>query len=137
LIEKIRWAPKVRQEKLWRLYQSDAGGFLDEELLDKVGYALLARCENILLIDEGKVACPRCGAIFFVRSPMTKGSAEPVTCPTPICGWQVSGEEYDLSIRHRAPSACTAGRPVRLLPCTWRLSQRPKRPRNGCSPLTS
>jgi predicted RNA-binding Zn-ribbon protein involved in translation (DUF1610 family) len=100
-MEKIRWAPKVRQEKVWRLYQSEAGGFLDEELLDKLGYALLERCEHILMIDEGQAACPRCGAIFFVRSPETKGSAEPVPCPTPGCGWQVSGEEYDLSIRHR------------------------------------
>jgi len=58
-MEKIRWAPKVRQEKLWRLYQSEAGGFLDEELLDKVGYALLERCENILMIDEGKAAWSR------------------------------------------------------------------------------
>jgi hypothetical protein len=62
---------------------------------------LLERCQNILMIDEGKATCPRCEAIFFVRAPETRGSAEPVTCPTPGCGWQVSGEEYDLSIRHR------------------------------------
>ena len=136
-MEKIRWAPKVRQEKLWRLYQSEAGGFLDEELLDKVGYVLLERCENILMIDEGKAVCPRCGAIFFVRLPETRGSAEPVTCLTPGCGWQVSGEEYDLSIRHRAPSACTAGRLARRFIRTWKPLQKPKRPRNGCWPLTS
>jgi len=108
-MEKIRWAPKVRQEKLWRLYQSDAMEILDEELLDKVGFALLARCECILMINEGKAACPRCGAIFFVRLPETKGSREPVTCPTPGCGWQVSGEEYDLSIRHRELHSGKAG----------------------------
>ncbi len=100
-MEKIHWAPKVRQEKLWKLYQSDANGFLDEDLLSQVGYALLARCESIVLIDQGKVMCPRCGAIFFVRPCYTKGNTTPVACPTEGCGWQVTGEEYDQSIRHR------------------------------------
>jgi hypothetical protein len=75
-MEKIHWAPKVRPEKLWALYQSDARGLLDEDLLEKVGFALLARCENILLIDKGRVICP-------------------------CCGWQVTGAAYDQSIRHR------------------------------------
>ncbi len=100
-MEKIFWAPKVRQEKLWALYQSDARGLLDEDLLDKVGYALMARCESIFLINEGKVACPRCRAIFLVRPIFTTGTSEPVICPTDGCGWQLTGHEYDLSIRHR------------------------------------
>lgn len=108
-MEKIHWAPKVRPEKLVRLYQSDALGALDEDLLAKVGYGLLARCESIFLIAEGKTACPRCGAVFLVRPPLTQGSAAPVPCPTPGCGWQVSGEEYDQSIRHRELHIGNAG----------------------------
>lgn len=108
-MESIRWAPKVRQEKLWALYQSDARGLLDEDLLDKVGYALLARCESIFLINEGKVACPRCGAVFLVRPVYTPGGAEPVACPTQGCGWQVTGFEYDQSIRQRELHIGNAG----------------------------
>jgi hypothetical protein len=100
-MEKIRWAPKVRQEKLWKLYQSDAQGILDEDLLNQVGFALLARCGSIFMITEGKVTCPRCGTIFLVRPPLTRGSPEPILCPSEGCGWLVTGEEYDLSIRHR------------------------------------
>jgi hypothetical protein len=100
-MEKIRWAAKVRQEKLLKLYRTDALGLIDEDLLADVGSALLARCESILLIAEGKVACPRCQAVFVVRPPLTKGGAEPVVCITEGCGWQVSVEAYDHSIRHR------------------------------------
>ena len=108
-MEKIRWAPKVRQEKLWNLYQSDARGLLDEDLLDRVGYALLTRCECIFMINEGKVACPRCGAAFVVRSPFMSGGAEPVGCPTAGCGWTVTGQEYGQSIRHRELHSGNAG----------------------------
>lgn len=99
--EKIRWAPKVRQEKLWRLYQTDGQGLLDEDLLIDVGYAILARCESIFQIAEGKVSCPRCGTIFFVREPYTDGGDISVTCPAKDCGWQVTAQEYNQSIRHR------------------------------------
>ena len=34
-LEKIRWAPRLSQAKLWQLYQSDARGLLDEELMFK------------------------------------------------------------------------------------------------------
>lgn len=108
-MEKIHWAPKVRPEKLVRLYQSDALGTLDEDLLAAVGYALLARCESIFLIAEGKTACPRCGAVFLVRPPLTQGSDAAVPCPTPGCGWQVSGHDYDQSIRHRELHIGNAG----------------------------
>jgi hypothetical protein len=100
-MEKIRWAPKVRQDKIWNLYQSDARGVLDEDLLVDVGYAILARCESSLMIRDGKVACPRCGTVFLVREPDHWGSPEPVPCPTERCGWQVTGQEYHQSIRHR------------------------------------
>lgn len=108
-MEKIRWPAKVRPEKLWKLYQSDAQGALDEELVSQVGYSLLARCESILLIDEGKVICPRCGTTFVVHVPYTLGTAESVSCPSEGCGWQVTGEEYDHSIRHRELKIGQAG----------------------------
>jgi len=41
--ERIQWAPKAPQPKIWALYQSDARGLADETLLDDVGFALFQR----------------------------------------------------------------------------------------------
>jgi len=100
-MEKILWSPKVRREKLWELYQSDAQGALDEELLAEVGYGLLARCQSILMIREGLVTCPRCGMVFRVVEPGQPPDSAPVSCPGAGCGWQVTTGEYHLSKRHR------------------------------------
>ncbi|HEY3341750.1 MAG TPA: hypothetical protein VGK81_07020, partial [Anaerolineae bacterium] len=59
------WAPRVKQNLIRRLYETDARGIYDEELIDEVGYALLARCEAFIAAVEasrGKVTCPACGA---------------------------------------------------------------------------
>ena len=47
--ERITWAPKVRQAKIWQLYQNDALGAVDEALVEDVGYRLLQRCRSIQL----------------------------------------------------------------------------------------
>ncbi len=44
--EKIRWAPRLSQAKLWRLYQSDAHGLLDEELLAEIINVIWKRRED-------------------------------------------------------------------------------------------
>ena len=64
---KIRWAPRVRPDKLRQLYLSDARGLLDLELLEDVGINLYCRCESILVVSdaaEGKVVCVLCGAVI-------------------------------------------------------------------------
>ena len=33
-----RWAPRVPQDKVRRLYETDARGIYDDELIDDVGY---------------------------------------------------------------------------------------------------
>lgn len=43
-----KWSPRVRKEKIRRLYQNDARGILAEELLYDVGTTLYCRCESIL-----------------------------------------------------------------------------------------
>ena len=57
---KIRhyWAPRARPELIRRLYESDAAGLLDGELVDEVGYALLLRCKTIQCVTERR--CPEC-----------------------------------------------------------------------------
>src|SRR5258708_28782977 len=51
------WAPKVRPEKIWQLYQNDARGLVDETLVDDVGLALYLRCESVLLVSAGRIKC--------------------------------------------------------------------------------
>ncbi|HLZ07020.1 MAG TPA: hypothetical protein VKT80_00380, partial [Chloroflexota bacterium] len=58
------WAPKVRPERIWQLYQNDARGTIDEVLVHDVGIALYQRCESLLLVTSGRVTCPTCGTIF-------------------------------------------------------------------------
>src|SRR5512142_196383 len=61
---RMHWSARVPPHKIQRLYDSDARGLLDEELLDDVGHALFARCVDILDISQaqrGKVKCPQCG----------------------------------------------------------------------------
>lgn len=110
--EKIRWAPKLRQARLWQLYQSDALGLLDEDLLAEVGFTLFQRCRSNDLVTRGEIECPRCGEVFTVREPGQWDRREAsIPCPAPGCGWSTTPEIYHNSWRHRdllASNAITA-----------------------------
>jgi hypothetical protein len=100
--EPVRWAPKVRQIKIWQLYQNDALGAVDEDLVADVGYRLLQRCRSIHLATHRSLECPRCGAIFAI--PETEPwqlLPGPHPCPTPGCGWETTAEEWHASWRHQ------------------------------------
>ena len=62
----IKWAKKVSQEMIERLYRQDSRGISDEEVANEVGWALYARCESIIAVTYGfekkVLICPRCGA---------------------------------------------------------------------------
>lgn len=62
-----RWAGRVPKWKIARLYENDATGVLDEELIDDVAYTFLARCESMIVAAEahrGRAACPVCGQLI-------------------------------------------------------------------------
>jgi hypothetical protein len=98
--ERIHWAPKVQPGTIKRLYETDARGIVDEELIDDVGSALYERCRAVVMVTSGWVPCPRCGLEFALPA-----AAEPqgltVTCPGPGCGWQTTWAAWRLSWRHR------------------------------------
>jgi hypothetical protein len=101
-MEKITWAPKIRQAKIWQLYQNDALGTVDEDLVADVGYRLHQRCRSIWLATHQQVECPRCGAAFFTGEPGTwKPYPGVLTCPTAGCGWETTAHDWHLSWRHR------------------------------------
>jgi hypothetical protein len=43
----FHWARRVSRRDLQRLYESDGQGMLDEELLEKVSYAIYARVRHV------------------------------------------------------------------------------------------
>ncbi len=98
MAERISWAPKVKRAAIWQIYQNDALGAVDDELVLSAGLGLLARCRSILLVSHQQVACPRCEAVFSVREPNGDGL---IGCPTPGCGWTATPEQYHLSWRHQ------------------------------------
>jgi len=93
----LRWAPKVRQNKIRRLYEQEARGLLDETLIDDVGYALYSRCHSILIVSSQHLECPQCKHIFPV-APHTHNDL--ITCPS-SCGWTITPADYHQTWRHR------------------------------------
>jgi hypothetical protein len=65
-MEKIIWASKVPQTKILRLYQNDAAGMVDDELVVDVGWRLFQRCRSIFLATGRGLASPRCGTEFYL-----------------------------------------------------------------------
>lgn len=97
--ESIRWAPKVAQEKIRRLYRNDAAGLADEELIDEVAYGLYARCESILTVTDahfGKVKCPACGRIILGHG---TGAGKLLRCGK--CSWRLPWEDYHRSYQKK------------------------------------
>ena len=103
----IRWARRVPKWKIRRLYQLDAQGIIDEELIDDVGTILLERCRSILTIQEaqqGRVRCPRCTRqrqVTIIERSWKKGDVrdEVLTCPK--CGWDITWGEYQKSFKRK------------------------------------
>ncbi len=93
---KLQWAPKVRQDKIRRLYELDARGIVDEELIEDVGIALYSRCRSILLVSSQRIECPRCATVFHAEQ---HDENSMIVCPTQ-CGWNITGTQYHHSWRH-------------------------------------
>lgn len=59
--DKFHWAPRVSRRDIQRLYESDARGMLDEDLLDRVHYAIHARVSDMFEVRQaqqfGRVNC--------------------------------------------------------------------------------
>lgn len=109
--DEIDWAPRVPKHKIRRLYESDARGLLDEELLDEVGIALYLRCQSILQVHDaqnGRVMCPRCAAqqrVSIIERPPRHGDIRDVVLTCPICDWTITWGAYHASFKRRQLNA--------------------------------
>ncbi len=85
----ILWSGRLEKTLLKRLYEADAAGLPDEGLLDEAGWALYARCADILYIFDflnGAFRCPRCEAAAG-RGPEMTVAGEGRACPA--CGFSM------------------------------------------------
>jgi hypothetical protein len=94
----IEWSPRVSLAKIRALYVNEARGSCDDELIEEVGFGLLARCQSIIeytmACETGQVSCKRCarqGQTTLIQRNMHK-PATLLRCP--VCGWQVRWRVY-------------------------------------------
>lgn len=94
----IQWAARVPQSLIEQLYENDAQGFIDNELLNEVGWRLLFRCQSFIDAVEavsGKAKCPVCKKIV-----LHKGNREDILyCGE--CHWETTWGEYFSTIQHK------------------------------------
>lgn len=92
-----QWAPRITPAEVRGLYDLDAQGIYDEDLIADVGYGLLARCESFIRANEataGRARCPNCGAIVRHHA----NEKEPLRCS---CGWSLPWSDYFATIQHK------------------------------------
>lgn len=94
--KKPTWAPKVNPNKIRRLYQQDAKGILDDELLDDVGYSLYARCDSMLMVSYANLGHPLC---ILCRTEMPHSYEKDFVTVCPKCGWTITIGEYKSSYK--------------------------------------
>ncbi|MCL5275042.1 MAG: hypothetical protein M1434_09925 [Chloroflexi bacterium] len=92
------WSPRVRRDLIRRLYECDARGICDEELIDEVGFALYARCQSFIMAMEavnGRVACPSC------ESTVRHDGKPDTVLHCDACGWELRWRDYFATLQHR------------------------------------
>lgn len=98
-LDKFHWAERVSRRDIQRLYESDAKGMLDEDLLERVHYAIYARVCDMFEVREaqtfGRVKCRQCGEpVPQLYGMGSRNKNKLLKCEK--CGWQVTcGEFYD------------------------------------------
>lgn len=91
------WAPRVPQALIRRLYETDARGIYDDDLIDEVAWAFYMRCDSFIRAVEatqGRVRCPACGETVYHHS----NPDEVLTC---ACGWELLWRDYFRTIQHK------------------------------------
>jgi len=126
--DEIRWARRVPQETIRRLYTLDAKGIVDQELIDEAGYAFYARCLHIQVVTRahfGRATCPRC------RSEIRRASDdwrawrkdERMGCS---CGWNTTWGEYQRSYKGKQLVGGNAYPVFKAFVNRWPLARTPR-----------
>ena len=130
---KIRWAKRVEPQKIRRLYESDAQGMLDQDLLDDVGYGFYVCCRELLERGQaarGRIKCRNCGAIIVRQTVDGKFSRDPtelLTCEE--CAWQITCGDYHkrlLRIDPGGPELCAEEQLAEVFVQKWPRARSPR-----------
>ena len=89
---KIHWAPRVPMAWLHDLYERDAAGTVDDELIEKVGYRLYQRCRDCIDVARGHIRCGACGSDTLATEGVASCSA---------CTWTCEVDQWRRSWRHK------------------------------------
>ncbi len=95
--EKIIWSKRVSQRKIRLLYENDAKGIIDEELIDDIAFKFFIRCQDIITVTDasrGKLKCIKCGNIIYHN----RRKDEFLKCEK--CFWQITWGSF-LKSCHR------------------------------------
>src|ERR1700730_2180772 len=96
--ERLRFAPKLPVAWIVQLYRRDALQLQDDELVDKVGGRLYARCLDILMVSDGRLACPECQTEIHVPW-IGESAARVAQCPH--CTWSITAGAFHASFEHQ------------------------------------
>jgi hypothetical protein len=128
-LDEIQWTPRLAKEKLRRLYESEAAGRIDEELLEDVGITLLLRCEDILAIDRathGSVPCDRCRRAGLPSAIPRRGHSKDEVLCCPQCGWRIVWGDYLRSIKRKQLHLGGAGASFRQFVADYPVARTPR-----------
>ena len=105
-LNKFKWHKKVSRNDLFRLYQSESKGMIDEILLDDIGLTFYMRCKQAKEVrecmDKGQIICHHCGAVLKTgcvsptASVLKKSVGDSLIIPCD-CGYSYTYREYRRS----------------------------------------
>ena len=93
---KPSWAPKISPQKIKRLYEQDANGFRDDELVDDVGIGLYARVNSMLMVTSSNLGHPLC---IECQTEIPNSWQRGFISVCPSCGWAIDIFEYRASYK--------------------------------------
>jgi hypothetical protein len=93
---KPAWAPKVSPHKIKKLYELDAEGIRDEELVDDIGISLYARVESMLMVTSSNLGHPLC---IECQTEIPNSYQKGFISVCPSCGWMIDIFEYRASYK--------------------------------------
>ena len=92
------WAPRIRKSQITKLYNSTTKGYLDEDIINDVGFSILERCISMLKVTEiirGGPRCIKCRETIKVKYSVTK------TLKCRQCGWSFSWDAYKKTYQRK------------------------------------
>jgi hypothetical protein len=95
---RLHFAPKVPLSWIVQLYRRDALQLQDDDLITKVGGRLFARCLDVLMVSDGRVACLECQTEFqvpWIGEPLERVAK----CPN--CEWSITAGAFHSSFEHQ------------------------------------